>query len=169
MTLGVGDGRRERFGVVGVAGGVGRFLGRSGGVTGLETEIFVVVFVVDGGVGVWVEVVSLSSSLLKRGFIALTTSSFVWCCGGGEAGGFAILRALSSARFAVSRHANLSSYGGFGVEEGSALAIVREDTKVEKLMTGELKGVSEQERRGRVDLACKRVYFKICLLKTKGL
>ena len=137
MILGVGDGRRERFGVVvdaiaaGVAGGVGGFLGRSGGVTGLDIENFVVVFgevvgvVVEvvgevGEVGVVVEVVGevgevLSPSLLKlRPEASLTTSfatGFVWCFGGG---GFAVSRAFKSARFEASRLASLFLYEGFG-------------------------------------------------------
>ena len=88
MVLGVGNWGRERF-VVGVAGGVGRFLGRSGCVTGLETEIFVVVFGVVGGVGgVDVEVVDevvgevLFLSLSKLRLEASLTIFFdglTWC------------------------------------------------------------------------------------------
>ena len=85
VVSGVGNGRRERFGVVGVAGGVGGFLDRSGGVTGLDIENFGVVVgeVVDGVVcevvGEVVEV--LSPSLLKLRPEALTISfnGLTWC------------------------------------------------------------------------------------------
>ena len=125
-------GRRERFGEVtgveairdqdvcfgvagGVAGAVDRFLVGSGGVTGLDIEIFVVVvgevvFVVVGGVG---EVLSPSLLKLRPEATLITSSStgFVWCFGGG---GFAVSRAFNSARFEASRLASLFLYEGFG-------------------------------------------------------
>ena len=166
--------RDERFRVVEVTNQIDKFLDRSENATDLKIENFVVDFceiceVDEFDVEIVIEMLLLFLSLLKRDFIALTIFSFVWCCDEKEADDFAILRNLSFARFAISRHANLSSYENFEVEENSALTIVRENTKIEKFMTSELKKISEQKRRERVDLTCKRVYFKICLLKTKEL